>query len=116
MTIAICIKCGTEKIGALTSCPDCGFEPHDNEDRAKAMVLTDHWLPPEELGRIGVRIQSGLPVDYPEEMVEDYIRELEENPPEKLVARRLGGCAMRFGVGAAVATLFWWFTCQTGQH
>ena len=78
MTVAVCIRCGALKHGALTPCPKCRFDPERNEDKAKAMVLTDHWLPEEELGRISERIKSELPVTYPEDMVRQYVEFFEK--------------------------------------
>jgi hypothetical protein len=69
------------------------------------MVLTDHWSPPDELERIGNRMQAGLPVDYPEERVEDYIRLFEKTSPEKLAARRFGGCILRLSRNASESSL-----------
>lgn len=80
MTVAVCTRCGAMKHGALTPCPNCKFSPDGNEDKAKAMVLTDHWLPTEELQKISESIKSGQPVIYPERMMSNYIKLFEENP------------------------------------
>jgi len=73
MTIAVCIRCGASKLGALTPCCFCQFEPGDNLDKARAMILTDHFLSADDLNGIGLRIQTGLPVNYPEEPVAEYV-------------------------------------------
>ena len=80
MTVAVCIKCGAIKHGALTPCPDCRFTPEENEDKAKAMIVTDHFLSQADLEQIGERIKTGQPVKYPGEAVQEFIRQLEENP------------------------------------
>jgi hypothetical protein len=41
MTVALCIKCGAMKRGALTHCFECDFHPQEHEDMGKAMVLTN---------------------------------------------------------------------------
>ena len=42
------------------------------------MILTDHFLSVEDLEGLGERIREGLPVNYPEEAVEGYIKLFEE--------------------------------------
>lgn len=80
MTVAVCTRCGAMKHGALTPCPQCKFDPEGNEDKAKAMVLTDHFFPKEELEKISERIKNGQAVIYPEEVVGAYIKTFEKNP------------------------------------
>ena len=80
MTIAVCTKCGEVKHGALTPCPFCSFDPELSEDKAKAMVLTDHFLPKEELEKISEQLKNGQSVTYPDEVVQEYIKTFEENP------------------------------------
>ena len=36
MTVAVCIKCGGMKRGALTQCVECHFYPHEREDMGKS--------------------------------------------------------------------------------
>ena len=72
MTVALCIKCGAMKRGALTHCFECDFHPQEHEDMGKAMVLTDHFLSRGELEAISAQIKSGEPVIYPEEVVQGY--------------------------------------------
>jgi len=78
VTVAICIKCGTRKHGALTPCPECQFDPEENEDKAKSMILTDHFLSLDDLDGIGQRIRTGQAVKYPEEALADYVRMFEQ--------------------------------------
>ena len=80
MTVAVCIRCGAMKVGALTPCQECQFDPEENEDKAKAMVLTDHFLPQPELETISERIRAGEPVTYPKDMINEYIKTFEDNP------------------------------------
>ena len=93
MTLAICIKCGGTKQGALTSCRDCGFDPEDSEDKARSMIATDHFLSHEDLADIGERIRTGQPVHYPEDAVAKLLLEFEEGAdkfPKMLVFGGLG--------------------------
>ena len=41
MTPAVCIKCGHEKLGALTRCPGCGFDPGKALRRGPVAPETD---------------------------------------------------------------------------
>jgi hypothetical protein len=61
------------KHGALTPCQQCNFDPSENADKARAMILTDHYLPKEELAKIAERIRAGQSVVYPEEAVRNYM-------------------------------------------
>ncbi len=80
MTTSVCIQCGAMKFGALTPCSSCQFVPELNEDKAKAMILTDHFLPKEELEKISKRLQAGQPVTYPEDMIKGYIKTFDRLP------------------------------------
>ena len=62
MTTAVCIRCGALKFGALVPCPECGFHPQESEDKAKSIVLTNHYLEEEEIQRISGLIKAGEPV------------------------------------------------------
>ncbi len=80
MTIAVCIKCGTMMHGTLKPCPNCQFDPELIEDKAKAMILSDHFLPKEDLEEIAERICNDQPVNYPDDAVKDYVQFFEKNP------------------------------------
>ena len=72
MTLAICIRCGARKHGALTLCPRCKFNPEADEDRARAMILTDHWHSPDALAGFAQQIEAGENVSYPQELLANY--------------------------------------------
>ena len=64
MTLAVCAKCGATKLGALTWCPACKFEPGsdpDNDDDLYSIILSDHHFSAEDLRRFSIGMQSGLP-------------------------------------------------------
>ena len=88
MTVAICIRCGARKLGALTLCSSCGFMPTDSRDKAKAMILTDHYLAVPDLEGLGERIRDGLPVTYPQEAIAGYIVMFEEEAARLSVRKR----------------------------
>jgi hypothetical protein len=61
MTIAVCVGCGTKKIGAWTTCGACGLLPQTEIDVAYSLVLTDHYFSREVLDQISSDMQRGLP-------------------------------------------------------
>jgi hypothetical protein len=61
MTIAVCVGCGTKKIGAWTTCGACGLLPQTEVDVAYSLVLTDHYFSREVLDRISSDMLRGLP-------------------------------------------------------
>ena len=64
MTLAVCAKCGAMKLGALTWCPACNFEPVDdpgNDDDLYSMILCDHYFSAERLEEFSKGMQAGLP-------------------------------------------------------
>ena len=93
MTVAICIRCGSRKHGALTPCPNCQFDPSEDVDKARAMILTDHILSIEDLEGLGERIRNGQAVVYPEDTVAEYVRLFEQGadrPPWAIKYVRYG--------------------------
>jgi hypothetical protein len=61
MTIAVCVGCGTKKIGAWTTCGACGLLPQAKIDVAYSLVLTDHYFSREVLDQISSDMLRGLP-------------------------------------------------------
>jgi hypothetical protein len=64
VTIAVCAKCGTKKIGALTPCPACAFTPGQdagNDDDLYAMILSDHYFSAEQLDAFSDGMLAGAP-------------------------------------------------------
>jgi hypothetical protein len=62
MTLAICIACGDEKIGAWDLCPACRFTPESDEDRESSLSLSDWFIPrgSEEWENARKQIKSGV--------------------------------------------------------
>lgn len=77
MTLAICIRCGHEKLGALTPCASCSFLPESPEDHAKSITLSDHNYDAAELRQIADRIRLGDPVDFDKDAIAQMAAELE---------------------------------------
>ena len=66
MTLAICIKCGAEKIGALTPCIRCSFDPQNPEDQAKSIMLSDHNMAAADLRNVSIQMQEGKQITFDE--------------------------------------------------
>lgn len=65
MTVAICIRCGTIKIGAFSTCEQCGYTPdyeNDPEEQKLCLLLTDHFHSVEKLEEIGKAIAEGAKI------------------------------------------------------
>ena len=62
--------------------------PTDSRDKAKAMILTDHYLAVPDLEGLGERIRDGLPVTYPQEAIAGYIVAFEEEAARLSVRKR----------------------------
>ena len=65
MTVAVCIRCGAIKIGAYSTCEECGFTPdYENDSEKKiCLLLTDHFNSVEELEKIGKAIAGGAKIE-----------------------------------------------------
>jgi hypothetical protein len=83
MTRAICIRCGHEKVGALTPCLKCGFTPTDMNDRAKAMLLCDHCTSPEALAAVGKRLRTGEPLHLDPTAVASWVNHFRQFPEDE---------------------------------
>ena len=68
MTIAICQKCGTEKFGAVTTCPSCGYCPMNGTDRdiVLSILFSDHYMDHKSLRDLGHDISKGVKIDVDE--------------------------------------------------
>ncbi len=84
MTLAICIKCGEEKLGAFTPCRQCRFTPELMEDKAKALLLSDHYQKVVELRQIGQRIKAGERLSFDEGQIAEMAEELTRMPEVKM--------------------------------
>ena len=64
MTLAVCFKCGSQKVGAFCPCPDCGQEPKTEDELAVSMVMTDHYFDQASLDRMSeLTRRNGKPSD-----------------------------------------------------
>lgn len=70
MTVAVCLKCGALKHGALTPCQACSYTPQDVEDQAKHVMVSDHHFSQADLEQISARVQNGQPLHFDPKQVE----------------------------------------------
>ncbi len=81
-------------MGAFTLCPKCGHEPKEDEDLAKHLMTSDHYLSGDQLQGISQRIGSGLPVTFREGDVTSFVN---------LIQR---GKVLKKGRGSPVLNIF----------
>jgi hypothetical protein len=81
MTLAICWKCGSRKVGALSACSSCGAFPTVASDQAKSILLSDHYRDADELAQAGQQIASGGTVAFDDGEVERLTQAVAKVPP-----------------------------------
>lgn len=89
MTLAICLKCGAEKIGALVQCRSCGFEPFEEEDLVKCVLLSDHYLSKDELSGVGNRIKEGQPISFDETSIQSLTEAVRDVGQDRLLGAKV---------------------------
>lgn len=85
MTVAICIGCGADKIGAFTMCAECRFDPSHPFDKvamAKSLVLSDHYQDAAGLDTASAVLRSGRSLTWPEDVIERIAGTIETKYPD----------------------------------
>ena len=101
MTAAVCLRCGALKHGAFVRCPKCRYSPDDDESLTRHLLATDHFLSREQLEAISERVKTGMPVEFPSEMLEAaWVSKEQVDAEQKQLGR---GC--RIGFAALIASL-----------
>lgn len=54
-------------------CRSCGYEPKEEEEKAKSVLLSDHYLSSEDLADVSERIKSGQGVTFDEDSVQKLV-------------------------------------------
>jgi hypothetical protein len=92
VTIAICTECGRTKFGAFSPCDHCGYTPSSDAERAKSVILSDHYYKFDELIKFSELIQSGQHILYDPASVAMYEKLLGclESDPEALQCAACG--------------------------
>ena len=62
MTLAMCVKCGSIKFGALTHCRECGLRPETEVDIAYSFAFSDHYLSSDVLKTLSQQVLQGAPL------------------------------------------------------
>lgn len=109
MSLAVCLVCGTHKRGALLPCPACDWEPVDDEDRARSVLLTEHHHDEAELDRLADALAGGADVVVPDALLAQQLgcdgqrqarARLDDDPPRAPVGTPAGDAQ-----AAAIASL-----------
>jgi hypothetical protein len=92
MTTAVCTQCGGTKFGALCPCDRCGITPSSTSEKAKSVLLSDHYYTLNELNELGKAVKSGEPIAYDPALLAIYERALDclEFDPESLQCKVCG--------------------------
>ena len=107
--VALCLKCGACKEGALEPCPSCRHEPREAEDQAKHLMMTSNYRSETEVFATSEKIKAGQEPEFdPAQLavIKDEIPRL----------RRAGGSgcvtcittAGVIGLGAALVYILIW--------
>jgi hypothetical protein len=107
MNHAICLKCGTEKAGAMARCPRCGFHPTATEDKAKSILLSDRCAKMPLLKKVGEKIARGEKMKFDEADVLRWSDTIDAIP--KPVIKTMGLTTRQwaiFGTALAVGIAF----------
>ena len=81
------MKCGADKYGSWTVCNDCGRTPHGEWELAASLILSDHYLTPEDF--VGVK-QHFHKFDRPPKIEDAWVNEVLEtiNKSRRSLQRR----------------------------
>lgn len=86
MTVALCLQCGSTKIGALCNCPACGAGSTGNFDLD--ITFSDHNLSPSALKQFGKVIRAiAARTDDPELRFYTFLAYVTRHHPEVLSAK-----------------------------
>jgi hypothetical protein len=98
VTQAICLKCGESKIGALTPCFKCGFDPKTPEDKARSIVLSSHHMDATSLENAAKAIQAGETIPIPDDLLAGYAETIATTPEPRGAGWFVVGCLLSIGV------------------
>ncbi|MDX2008606.1 MAG: hypothetical protein SFW67_00365 [Myxococcaceae bacterium] len=77
MTVAICMKCGGSKVGALSPCAACGFRPRTPDEGARSIWLSDQVQPAQVLAALSGELAAGRDIAWDEAAVSSWRGTLE---------------------------------------
>ena len=59
MTLAVCMFCGDQKIGAFSPCPACQRTPRLEDDLVQSLAMTDHYFSKDTLDFMSEAMKNG---------------------------------------------------------
>ena len=68
----------------------CGFEPIEEEDQAKSVLLSDHYLSHDDLSGVANRIKDGLPVSFDLASIQGLAEMVREVGQDRLLNVKIG--------------------------
>src|SRR5262245_35051327 len=80
MTIAVCIRCGKMKHGAITACLACRFTPKEPEELAKSIMLSDHVCDSAALDKASETLKRGGIVEFDPQALAQWTAGIAANP------------------------------------
>jgi hypothetical protein len=107
MTVAVCLKCGAMKHGALTPCPGCSHDPREPEDQARHLMTSDHYQSHEMLAAIGERVKRGETLQFDAEQVRSFVATIEASGGMRAGLYLLAIVALGVAVLGTVIYLLW---------
>ena len=90
MALAVCIKCGEQKLGAFTECGDCGFEPARPKDKARSMFLSEHHFSVSDLDVSAARIRNKDKSIFNNIIINNYKKDIEVTTDQTMLDKALG--------------------------
>jgi hypothetical protein len=109
VTLAICIKCGHRKIGALTLCHHCKFIPLQPDDQARSVYLSDHNLSATKLEGVAEKLRLGEPVLFDEKWLQESAKHGSVAEPRYLLGIRVtswGALGIAVVLGILIGSIF----------
>ncbi|MGQ0507033.1 MAG: hypothetical protein ACT4TC_17130 [Myxococcaceae bacterium] len=110
MGLAICMRCGEKKEGALSPCAACKFDPvkaADPEVQAKSMFLSDATLQTAEIEKYAKQLKAGKAITYDTSRLDVMKRQLRTQQNFVLGPKKaVGGYLLVWGlvlVGVGIA-------------
>jgi hypothetical protein len=102
------------KFGAWVPCHKCGYSPESNEERARAILLSDHNLTGEQLEEVSEKIGLGIVPTFDEAAIAQMASEFEEiskHPPPGARGCLIMKCILigiPIALGIAIAWMLWY--------
>ena len=108
MTVAVCIKCGEQKVGAIVRCGKCRFLPEATEDLARSLMLCDQSCDKATLLAASENLKAGRPLDYDAAALAQWTETLRQNPQ---ALRMPLGCAILWYAPLAIMLILFAVLC-----